>query len=185
MFEAFAHFMLKEHLFGATFDPAIGDVGYPRQLDPNRQPFPTADGHVSIVPYTDEAVLTLFRVLGRPDLLEAEPFATPVGRAKGMSQINAMIAGLTPSRTTADWIARCHEAKLPAMAVRDLADIVDDPHLQATGFFRLRDHPSEGTMREMAQPVRFGVAPDDPNPAPRLDQHGEDIRGELARPVGG
>jgi crotonobetainyl-CoA:carnitine CoA-transferase CaiB-like acyl-CoA transferase len=185
MFEAFAHFMLREHLFGATFEPPVGEVGYPRQLDPNRQPFPTADGYISIVPYTDEAVLTLFKVLGRPDLLEVEPFDTPVGRAKGMSQIYAMIAGLTPSRATADWIARCHEARLPAMAVRDLADIVDDPHLQAAGFFRLRDHPSEGTVREMAQPVRFGVALDDPTPASRLDEHGEDIRAELARPPGG
>ncbi len=44
MFEAFTHFMMREHLFGATFDPPIGNVGYPRQLDPNRQPFPTADG---------------------------------------------------------------------------------------------------------------------------------------------
>lgn len=181
MFEAFTHFMLREHLFGASFDPPVGDVGYPRQLDPNRQPFSTADGYISIVPYTDEAVLTLFKVLGRPDLLEAEPFDTPVGRAKGMSQIYALIAGLTPSRTTADWVARCHAARLPAMAVRDLADVVDDPHLLAAGFFRLRDHPSEGTVREMTQPVRFGIALDDPTPAPQLGEHGEEIRRRLAQ----
>lgn len=184
MFEAFSHFMLREHLFGATFDPPVGEVGYPRQLDPNRQPFPTADGHISIVPYTDEAVLTLFRVLGRPDLLEAEPFNTPVGRAKGVSQIYAMIAGLTPTRSTADWVTRCHAARLPAMAVRDLADVVDDPHLRATGFFRLRDHPSEGTVREMAQPVRFGVKLGESTPAPRLGEQGEEIRAELARSHG-
>ena len=27
MFEAFTHFMLKEHLYGATFDPPTGGVG--------------------------------------------------------------------------------------------------------------------------------------------------------------
>jgi crotonobetainyl-CoA:carnitine CoA-transferase CaiB-like acyl-CoA transferase len=47
MFEAFTHFMLKEHLHGATFAPPVGDVGYLRQLDPNRQPVPTKDGYIS------------------------------------------------------------------------------------------------------------------------------------------
>src|SRR3546814_16975818 len=45
MFECFTAFMLTEHLRDATLDPAIGPAGYPRQLDPPRQPFPTMDGH--------------------------------------------------------------------------------------------------------------------------------------------
>ena len=52
MFEAFTQFMLIEHLGGLTFDPPNAAEGYFRQLDPDRQPFPTSDGYVSIVPYT-------------------------------------------------------------------------------------------------------------------------------------
>ncbi|HMP46339.1 MAG TPA: CoA transferase, partial [Sphingopyxis sp.] len=44
MFECFAAFMLTEHLRDDTLDPPIGPAGYPRQLDPTRQPFRTADG---------------------------------------------------------------------------------------------------------------------------------------------
>ena len=72
MFEAFANFMLEEHLRDATLDPAIGPIGYPRQLDPGRQPFPTADGYISIVPYSDEMVITLFALLGGPDVMAQE-----------------------------------------------------------------------------------------------------------------
>lgn len=44
LFESFAHFLLQEHLFGGVFEPQPYAMGYPRQLDPSRQPFPTADG---------------------------------------------------------------------------------------------------------------------------------------------
>ena len=37
MFEAFAHFLLEEHLGDHTFVPPAGPIGYPRQLDPARQ----------------------------------------------------------------------------------------------------------------------------------------------------
>ncbi len=169
MFEAFTHFMLKEHLYGATFDPPNAAVGYPRQLDPNRQPFPTADGFISIVPYTDQSLLILFDVLERPDILQQERFATPALRWGGISQIYAIVAELTPARTTADWLARCAKARLPAMAVRDLADMLDDPHLRQTGFFTRREHPTEGAFWEMAAPVSFSAAPSaPPSPAPTI-----------------
>ncbi len=43
MFECFASFMLTEHLRDAALDPPLGPAGYPRQLDPTRQPFPPAN----------------------------------------------------------------------------------------------------------------------------------------------
>jgi crotonobetainyl-CoA:carnitine CoA-transferase CaiB-like acyl-CoA transferase len=182
MFEAFTHFMLKEHLFGATFDPPVGGVGYPRQLDPHRQPFPTADGHISIVPYTDASLLILFEVLGRRDIPTEERFATPVLRAKAMSELYRIIAELTPARTTAAWLALCAKARLPAMAVRDLADMLDDPHLRETGFFTRRHHPTEGDIWEMAAPVRFGAAPTTPpRPAALLGEDTLSILDELDR----
>jgi crotonobetainyl-CoA:carnitine CoA-transferase CaiB-like acyl-CoA transferase len=180
MFEAFTHFMLKEHLYGATFDPPVGDVGYPRQLDPNRQPFPTRDGYISIVPYTDESLKVLFQVLERPDILQQERYATPAGRWGKISELYGAIAALTPLRTTADWMERCAAARLPAMAVRDLADMLDDPHLRQTGFFTRRTHPTEGAFWEMAPPVRFGAA-DMPAPAParRVGEDTQAVKAEL------
>jgi crotonobetainyl-CoA:carnitine CoA-transferase CaiB-like acyl-CoA transferase len=55
MFEAFAQFLLVEHLGGLTFDPPNAPVCYFRQIDPDRQPFPTSDGYISIVAYTASA----------------------------------------------------------------------------------------------------------------------------------
>ena len=163
MFEAFTHFAMIEHLFGHTFVPATGDFGYPRQLDPDRQPFPTADGHISIVPYTPTSVGTLFTILGAPELAHDPRFATPADRMRNIRQVYAEIARLTPARTSAEWMALLAAAQIPAMPVRDLGDMLGDPHLNATGFFRRREHPTEGSYLEMQPPIhysaRHGVEP--------------------------
>jgi crotonobetainyl-CoA:carnitine CoA-transferase CaiB-like acyl-CoA transferase len=180
MFEAFAHFLLEEHLGGHTFAPPVGEVGYPRQLDPARQPFPTSDGYISIVPYTDANLVEVFGVLGRPQALDDPRFATPRDRAVNMTELYGLIAELTPARTTAEWIALLRGARIPAMAVRDLSEVTQDPHLQAVGFFRKRTHPSEGDFLEMQPPIRYADAPpQDARFAPRLGEHTEEIKAEL------
>ncbi|HAV81061.1 MAG TPA: carnitine dehydratase, partial [Erythrobacter sp.] len=64
MFEAFSSFMLKEHLGGNTFDPPVGPPCYGRQVDPDRQPFPTRDGYVSIVPYRLDHFTRVIALMG-------------------------------------------------------------------------------------------------------------------------
>src|SRR5690606_17511545 len=53
MFETMASFVLGDHLGGETFVPAEGELGYKRLLTPWRRPFPTKDGYVAAVIYTD------------------------------------------------------------------------------------------------------------------------------------
>ena len=180
MFEAFANFMLEEHLRDATLDPPIGPIGYPRQLDPGRQPFPTADGYISIVPYSDAKVITLFALLGAPGLMEEARFGDPLARHKNSTALYGEIARLTLAKTTDEWMKILTEAEFPAMPARDLADIFDDPHLAETGFFKSREHPTEGLYWEMQPPIRFSAAPDRAlGIAPSLGEHGDAIRAEI------
>jgi len=183
MFEAFTNFMLVEHLAGLTFDPPNAPVGYFRQIDPDRQPFPTSDGYVSIVPYTDEAWPRVFELLGKPDFLDDERFATRKGRTVGLPLLYQEVARLTPAFTTAELVAKCHAAQIPAQAVRDIGDIMDDPHLAATGFFSRQEHASEGGYFAMEHPVRFATSLGSANrPAPLLGEQSDRIR---ARTGGG
>lgn len=180
MFEAFTHFMLQEHLAGQSFDPPNGPIGYARQIDPNRQPFPTADGYISIVPYTEASIAKVFEVLGAPETLKEQRFSTPLLRIANVSELYAAIATLTPKFTTTALLEACHNAAIPAMAVRDIADIRGDPHLRAVNFFELHEHPSEGDIFEMKAPVKFGALPvHGTPPAPQLNEQGEAIRSAL------
>jgi crotonobetainyl-CoA:carnitine CoA-transferase CaiB-like acyl-CoA transferase len=182
MLDCFASFMLTEHLQDSVFEPPLGPPGYPRQLDPARQPFPTADGHIVIVPYTDAKIVKLFELLEDKDFLTNAPFDTPMGRFQNMTPIYARIGEMTPKKTNAEWIALLNAHDFPVMPVADLADVFANPHLQATGFFQLAEHPSEGMIRQMRPPVRYSA---DPNRtigfAPRLGEHTDDIKQGVKR----
>lgn len=177
MFEAFTHFMYLEHLAGLTFDPPNAPVGYFRQIDPDRQPFPTSDGYISIVAYSDDAWPRVFALLDKPEFLDDERFATRKLRTVNLALLYQEMARLTPRFTTAELVARCHAAQIPAQPVRDLADIMADPHLAATGFFRRQEHPSEGAYFAMDHPVRFSPALDSASRlAPLLGEQSDRIR---------
>jgi len=172
MFEAFTNFMLLEHLGGLTFDPPVGPVGYFRQIDPDRQPFPTSDGFISIVAYTDEAWPRVFELLGKPEFLDDERLATRKLRNSNLPLLYQEMARLTPSFSTAELLALCHGAHIPAQPVRDIGDILEDPHLAATDFFARQDHPTEGAHVAMRPPIRFERYPAGPREAaPHLGQH--------------
>lgn len=177
MYEAFASFILAEHLGGLTFDPPVGPVGYARQIDPDRQPFPTRDGHISIVVYTDETWPKIFQVLGRLDYLAEAGFDTRKLRVANMPTLYQELARLTANFTTAELLDKCHDAQIPAQPVRDLGDVLSDPHLSATGFFQRRAHASEGDYFEMQPPVRFSEidAPQRRTP-PTLGEHDTSVR---------
>ncbi len=177
MFEAFTSFLLEEHLFGGTFVPPTGPIGYPRQIDPNRQPFPTSDGYIAIVPYSEANIITLFQVMGAPELLHDPRFDNTMARLSNATEIYKELAKLSPARSTAEWVVILNDARIPAMAVRDIADITADPHLVATDFFHQREHPTEGTYLEMRQPVKFSAAPDIVvRPAPMAGEHTDALR---------
>ncbi len=177
MFEAFTNFMLLEHLAGLTFDPPNAPEGYFRQIDPDRQPFPTADGFISIVAYTDEAWPRVFELLGAPQFLDDDRFATRKLRTVNLPLLYQEMARLTPAFTTAELVSKCHAAQIPAQPVRDLGDIMEDPHLAATGFFARQKHPSEGDYFAMAHPVRFEYPLEATDKhAPGLDSAGATLR---------
>ena len=181
MFECFTSFMLVEHLRDAALDPPLGPAGYPRQLDPTRQPFPTRDGYLAIVPYTPESTARLMALLGSDGLTETPEFEAARAKGRHMPIVYSEIARKTPAKTTAEWLALFAENDIPAMAVRDLQDVRDDPHLLETQFFRRRAHPDVGAFHEMQPPVKYGAMPPrDLGFAPRVDGDGAAIRAEIA-----
>ncbi len=177
MFEAFTSFMLQEHLGGLTFDPPNDTAGYARQVDPDRQPFPTSDGYISIVPYTGGAWDRVFEVLGDEDFLKDERFKDDIGRFTNVKFLYRRMAELTPNFSTDELARRFQEVDIPAQPVRDLNDVMDDPHLRATDFFERVEHPTEGPLRIMRPPVRFGAQFKRNRPgAPTVGQHNDELK---------
>jgi crotonobetainyl-CoA:carnitine CoA-transferase CaiB-like acyl-CoA transferase len=62
------------------------------------------------------------------------------------------------------------------MIVNSLESLLTDPHLEATGFWQLVEHPTEGTMRLPGIPTTYAKTPASIRRLPpRLGEHGVEI----------
>jgi len=180
MFETLTSFLLAEHLDGATFEETPQDFGYDRMLVPHRRPVQTADGYITILPYTNLQWARFFKAVGRDDMVDHIWVTDMAARSRNIGAVYDMVAQVALTRTTEEWLTLTEEADIPAMPVRNLADLPGDPHLAATGFFQRIEHPSEGPIWTTRPPVRFSATParHDHRPAPRLGEHTEEILGK-------
>jgi formyl-CoA transferase len=176
MLETITGFWLAEHLFEETYVPSRGQWGYKRVLSAERRPYPTKDGYVCAIVYNEKHWLKFVEKIGRPELLTDPLFATQAARSSNQVEIQAIIAAATPAHTTAEWLAFFEAADIPAMPAIDLADLPNDPHLKATGYFTEREHPTEGRIRTTASPFDYSATPTTfTRHAPHLGENGPEV----------
>ena len=177
MFESLSQFILGDHIGGETFDPPIGPMGNPRLLAKFRNPYETRDGYLCLLIYNDKQWRNFFKLIGRDELFEDDPrFATQASRSQHFDAAYAFVADHIRTRTNAEWLAALTEADIPVMPLNSLDDLLQDRHLNETGFFSTVEHPSEGTIRSMAVPSRWSESPPGAQrPAPKLGEHTAEI----------
>jgi crotonobetainyl-CoA:carnitine CoA-transferase CaiB-like acyl-CoA transferase len=180
MFETMVPFMLGEHLGGQTFDPPLGPSGYPRMLARGRIPYVTRDGYLCALIYNDAQWRSFCRMIGDPERYDRDPrLADLQSRTAHVDALYAMVADILRTRTTAEWLEAFGQADIPAMPLHTLESLPADPHLAAVGYFARREHPSEGTIREMQPATRWSESPAILHrPAPRLGEHSAEILAE-------
>ena len=159
MLEAFTFFNMVENLYGETFLPGNGKVAYTRSVNANRKPYPTKDGYIALVPYSDEQWETFFELGGRPGVFDDPRFSTYAARTENIGALYGLIEEVSATKTTDDWLDLLAEAQIPAMRFNEMLDVLSDPHLSAVGFFETRKHPQAGDYRSMKHPVHFSVTP--------------------------
>ena len=176
MFESTVAFLMTEQLGGATFEPPLGPTGYDRLLAPNRRPFRTRDGYMAILPYTTTHWTAFFELIGRPALAHSPQVQDPVVRSRDIDALYAVIVEVAPTRTCAEWLADLRQRDIPCAKVNAVADLLQDEHLRATGFFRAYDHPTEGRLRDARSPFRLqGIPEQADRPASRTGADGREI----------
>src|SRR5689334_3985251 len=176
MFESLAAWVMVEHLYGESFQPPIETVGYKRVLSPHRKPFKTKDGHLAILPYTDQNWRDFFAIADRPDLLDDPRFKTLASRLRHIDFLYGELAKIALTRTNAEWLTALDRANIPAMTVNSLESLLQDPHLDATGFWQVREHPTEGTLRLPGVPAAYAKTPADIRRLPpRLGEHSLEV----------
>jgi crotonobetainyl-CoA:carnitine CoA-transferase CaiB-like acyl-CoA transferase len=180
MFEVLVAFNLVEHINGAAYQPPIGALGYQRVTTASRRPFPTKDGHVCILPYSDKQWLAFFTAVGHPELMSDPRFCTYSARVHTVDELYGFVARMTPQKTSAEWVEICEKGEIPCMPVADIQTLMQDPHLEAVGMFEKHTHPSEGETVLVRPPVTFSESPGGIRThAARFGEHSQEIAREL------
>jgi formyl-CoA transferase len=180
MFETISAFNVTEHLWGEAFQPPLGPMGYESVRKGVRKPYPTRDGHLAFLPYSDLHWHKFFRLVGRPELAEDARFSTFNARMKNYDAVFGFVEETLRGRSTAEWVALFADADIPMAAVNALEDLLEHPHLQSVGFWQSLPHPTEGMLRTAANPIKLQRTPASIRRlAPRLGEHTREVLREF------
>ena len=140
--------------------------------------YPAKDGHVAIICVVEDHWPSLLDAMGRQDLKHDPRFASNMKRVENLDATDAVVTAWTSSLTKAEVFAAAKRFKVPSAPVRDLVEVMNDPHMHERGMLQWIDHPELGRIVVPGSPLRFHGAPPPPTvPSPRLGQHNAEIYG--------
>ncbi len=142
--------------------------------------YPTKDGHIAIICVTEEHWERLLEVIGREELAQDPRFATRRDRGRHTEEVDRFIAewSVTLTRAEAERMAREH--RVPLAPVRDLGEVMNDPHMHERGMLQWVDHRDMGRVVLPHSPLRFPDIGQLPlEPFPRLGEHNAEVYGQL------
>lgn len=118
----------------------------------------------------------LLKVIGREDLIDDSRYNTPSERFARKDEVDDIIAPWMAEQDKRKAMALLNAAGVPAGAVLDSADLIEDPSLRATGILSEVQHPVRGPVVLPGWPVRMSGSP---TPAvkcpPLLGEHTDDV----------
>ncbi len=154
----------------------------PRRMG-NRHPtivpyetFETSDGDFVLAVGNDEQWRRFCAVAGLDDLSSDERFATNRARVTNYETLRPLLAQAFRRGARAEWVGRLRPAGVPCGSVRDVAEVLQDPHLEARGMIERLEHAVVGAMRVTGVPVKLSGTPGAVRtPPPTLGQHTVEI----------
>lgn len=186
MLEAMSHFNLDSFTHYYSEGEIMGPLSRP--VVSQSYTFECADGkwiafHLSSPPKFWEALL---EATGQQALASDPRFAERLQRINHQDDLIDILTPVFRSAPRADWCARLEAAEVPYSPAYDSNEALEDPQAQHLRIAVTVPHATRGEFTTVRAPYNFdGEADMDLLPPPTLDQHGQEIRAELARSKAG
>ena len=138
------------------------------------------DGYVAVLCVTEEHWPSLLKAMGREDLKDDPRFKTNALRVKNLDATDALVESWTSTLPKKAVFEATKKHRIPVAPVRDLLEVMHDPHMHERGMLEYIEHPELGRIVVPTSPLRFHGA-DRPKtvPSPTVGQHNEEIYGDL------
>jgi crotonobetainyl-CoA:carnitine CoA-transferase CaiB-like acyl-CoA transferase len=138
------------------------------------------DEWVTIACGTDDEWGTLCQAIGQPGLVTDARFRGAAQRKANEEELDRILSAWTATRQKWDVTHQLQEAGIAAFPSMSGKDLIEDPHLNARGFFERLAHPEVGTRTHMGIPWLFSHAPNGVRwPAPLLGQDTDQVMREV------
>ena len=138
------------------------------------------DGHVAINVVKDIHFEGLLRIMGREDLIGDERFVTNKARVAHMEETDGLVEAWTRTKTRAEILKLATQHRLPVAPVRDLVEVMNDPHMHERGTLEWLDHPVFGRIVVPTTPLKVhGAEKVETVPSPSIGQHNAEVYGDL------
>src|SRR5262245_1482518 len=156
-------------------------VGSASESTAPRNVYATKDGGwVAISASTQAMTERLFRAIGRDDLNADPSFQTNAARIKRRDEVDAIVGGFIRERTLAEAVQFFEEAGVTAAPVYDIAQFLEDPHVQERGIVVEAPDAEMGEVPMHAVVPRLGGTPGGLRmPAPAIGEHTLEICGRI------
>jgi crotonobetainyl-CoA:carnitine CoA-transferase CaiB-like acyl-CoA transferase len=119
----------------------------------------------------------LLKAIDREDLIGDTRYDTGPARGEHAAKVDEIIATWTRQHTKEEAMKIIGGAGVPAGAVFDTLELLNDPSLAERGIMQKIEHPTTGKLTVPAWPVRFDGAPPRVKPSPLLGQHNAEVLG--------
>jgi crotonobetainyl-CoA:carnitine CoA-transferase CaiB-like acyl-CoA transferase len=116
----------------------------------------------------------LCKVIGREDLIEDPRFATPGARVKNEAELDPIIAAWTKTRTKYEAMEIVGGASIPAGAVLDTMELINEPSSERRGIIQVMPHKTH-PVKIPSWPVRINGKPPTVKTSPGLGEHTADV----------
>jgi crotonobetainyl-CoA:carnitine CoA-transferase CaiB-like acyl-CoA transferase len=140
--------------------------------------YPTTDGHVVITAVTEEHWPKLLQAMGRHDLIGDTRYDTHEKRVDLGDEVDEIVSAWTRTLGRFEVFRVASRYRVPCAPVRNVAEVMDDPHMHERGMLERVDHPELGPIVVPTTPLRLhGTAKVPTVPSPKLGQHNADVYG--------
>ncbi len=142
--------------------------------------FDTCDGRIVIAVGNDEIWRRFCAVAGLSELAADERFVDNRCRVTNYAELKPLLDAAFKRRTREEWLTTLRGAGVPCGSVRDVAEVLTDPHLKARAMIAELHHSTVGPINVIGSPIKLSETPPAIRDAPpTLGQHREAILSEL------
>ena len=140
------------------------------------QDFPTADGDFILTVGNDNQFRKFAELAGRGEWVQDSRFSTNKARVANRAVLVPLIRQVTVFKTTAEWVSQLEAVGVPCGPINDLAQVFQDPQVQARGLAIELPHVLAGRVPQVASPIRLSQTPVEyRNAPPLLGEHTDEV----------